>query len=211
MKHLAKRLLPILLLALIVPSHAQSIDKIIKPKKKQSPAFHIKAYYFSPSYAIISSFKNDAHYGNGVGVFRNGALGFSYRIPIYRGLYLQPEALYSFASDWEAATLKNGFLNQTYYAFSHREANFFDIPFHIGYRWQPISIFATRIYAGAMLHFTLANHDFRFQQHFYHVLAGVGLDLLKIFSVDVGYRVGLDGLKLIDNAEQFYASLSFKL
>ena len=190
MKHLAKRLLPILLLALIVPSHAQSIDKIIKPKKKQSPAFHIKAYYFSPC---------------------NGALSFSYRIPIYRGLYLQPEALYSFASDWEAATLKNGFLNQTYYAFSHREANFFDIPFHIGYRWQPISIFATRIYGGAMLHFTLANHDFRFQQHFYHVLAGVGLDLLKIFSVDVGYRVGLDGLKLIDNAEQFYASLSFKL
>ncbi len=211
MKHLAKRLLPILLLALIVPSHAQSIDKIIKPKKKQSPAFHIKAYYFSPSYAIISSFKNDAHYGNGVGVFRNGALGFSYRIPIYRSFYIQPEALYCLNTNWEDAYLnRDSFFPRMTYAFNNRLNSQFDFPIHIGLRWCPSKLFAARVYAGPIFQFTLAQGNFNFTPG-YFLSMGVGLDLLNFLCLDAGYRVGMYNLTIYENTARYFLALSIKL
>lgn len=211
MKHTRQILALALLLALCSSAFCQAKDMIIKPRKRQSPAFYLKAYYLSPSYDLLQSFNADIQHAKAFGVFSHTSVGFSYHLPLYRSLYLQPEALYTLVTDWDDAYLsRDRFLPRLAYAFNNRYLSQFDLPVHLGLRWCPSKLFAARAYAGALFRFTLEQSHFHYSPG-YFFSAGAGLDLLNFLSLDIGYRVGMYNLTIYEETAHYFLAVSIKL
>lgn len=210
MKHTRRIIVFTLLVAFGSSAFSQDIDKIIRPRKRQTPALYLKAYYLSPSINMVNAIRADITYGETLGVIRNINIGLSYRIPIYRFIYIQPEAIYGFATDWnDAFQSRDNFFPRIGYAFEHRLYSSFDFPIHIGARWCPSKLFAARAYLGPVFNFTLAKKDFRYTPG-YVFSTGVGLDLLNILSVDAGYRIGMYNLTIYNETAHFFLATSIK-
>lgn len=214
MKHTRQILVLTILLALCSSAFCQTKDvkdMIVKPRKKQTPAFYFKAYYLSPSYDLLNSINTDINHGKAFGILSHTNIGFSYRIPIYRSFYIQPEALYCLNTNWEDAYLnRDSFFPRMTYAFNNRLNSQFDFPIHIGLRWCPSKLFAARVYAGPIFQFTLAQGNFNFTPG-YFLSMGVGLDLLNFLCLDAGYRVGMNNLTIYENTARYFLALSIKL
>lgn len=210
MSHIRKALLIIFLLSIAAPVTAQGIDKVVKPRKKQSSAFYLKAHYSSPDFNVISSIKDDINRAHAMGVMSRSALGFSLRIPVWRMLYIQPEIFYSIQTDWDSASLQSGFLRQTIYAFRHREGSNFDIPLNIGVRWEPAKLFAARAYFGPMIRMQLAHGNFSLYEN-YIMRVGIGLDLLNFLTLDAGYGVEMNKLTIFDESDYYFFGVGLKL
>ena len=210
MSHIRKALLVIFLLSIAAPVTAQGIDKVVKPRKKQSTAFYLKAQYCSPEFNVISSIKDDINRAHAMGVMSKSALGLSLRIPIWHVIYIQPELFYSIQTNWDSASLQSGFLRQTFYAFKHRECSYFDIPLNIGARWEPAKAFAARAYVGAMIRFQLAQGNFSLYEN-YLLRAGIGLDLLNFLTIDAGYGIEMNRLTIFDETGSYFLTLGIKL
>lgn len=210
MSNIKKILLLTLLLAIVAPAAAQKPDEIIKPRKRQHAAFYLKAYYNNPEYNFVTNIKDDIARSKTMGVMSHSSLGFSYRIPVWRYLYLQPEFQYSLHTDWDSAALRSNFFSQTIDAFKRKESSNFDIPIYIGARWEPVRIFAARAYAGAMVRFCRVAGEFNLYDN-YQLRAGVGLDLLNLLCIDVGYSVEMNKLTIYDDTALYFLALSIKL
>lgn len=210
MAHLRNILLIAILLAVAVPVSAQKVDEIVRPHKRQKDAFYLKAYYNSPDINFVSNIKEDIAHSKAMGVMSHCSLGFAYRIPVWRSLYIQPEFQYSLQTDWDSALLSKNFIGQTFNAFKNRTGSNFDIPLLIGARWEPIRLFAARAYAGAMVRFVRANGEFTFYPN-YCLRTGVGIDLLNFLCIDAGYSVEMNKLTIFDDTALYYLALSIKL
>ena len=212
MARLKNILFVILLLAIAVPASAQKkgIDEIVRPHKRQQDAFYFKAYYNSPDLNFVSNIKDDIERAKAMGVLSHTSIGFAYRIPVWRSLYLQPEFQYSIISNWDSASLRGNFFSQIAEAYKNKYCSNFDIPLNIGVRWEPARIFAARAYAGAMIRFCHIGSDFKFYDN-YRLRAGVGLDLFNLLCIDVGYSVEMNKLTIFDDTALYFLALSIKL
>ena len=201
----------LILLACCSNTYSQAKDMVSKPHKRQTSGFYLKAYYFSPTYNIPKAISNDLNVGKACGIISHTNIGFSYRIPIYRSFYIQPEALYCLNTNWEDAYLnRDSFFPRMTYAFNNRLNSQFDFPIHIGLRWCPSKLFAARVYAGPIFQFTLVQGNFNFTPG-YFLSMGVGLDLLNFLCLDAGYRVGMYNLTIYENTARYFLALSIKL
>lgn len=210
MSHIRKALLVIFLLSIAAPVTAQGIDKVVKPRKKQSTAFYLKVQYCSPEFNVISSIKDDINRAHAMGVMSKSALGLSLRIPIWHVIYIQPELFYSIQTNWDSASLQSGFLRQTFYAFKHRECSYFDIPVNIGVRWEPAKLFAARAFFGPMIRMQLAQGKFSLYEN-YFMRVGIGLDLLNFLTLEAGYGVEMNKLTIFDETNYYFFGVGLKL
>ena len=210
MTNTRKILLLILLLSFAAPASAQSIDKVVKPRKKQSSAFYLKAQYASPDCKFVSNIKDDIARSKAIGVMSHCSLGFSLRIPVWRYIYIQPEIYYSIQTDWDSAALQSGIFRQCLYAFRNRQQSHFDIPLNIGVRWEPAKAFATRAYLSGMIRMQLIQGNFTLYEN-YAVRAGVGIDLLNFLTFDAGYCVEMNKLTIFDDTGHYFFGLGIKL
>ncbi len=209
MKRSQRIILLALLLASLLPATSFAETSSLFPHRKQKPAFYLKLYYYTPSYNYIGSLRSDLDEG-AFRVFSHTTIGAGYRIPIWRSLYIQPEIHYGIATNWDEAAQKNTFFGRVIHAFNIRDYNYFDIPLYIGLRWQPITLFAARAYAGPLVQFSLSNKQFGLVGQ-YSLTCGAGLDLFNFISFDIGYRVGMQELTFLEETSIYFLSASFKL
>ena len=212
MSHTKNLLFITLLLTLAVPVSAQrkGIDEVVRPPKRQQPAFYFKAYYNSPDLNFISNIKDDINRTKAMGVLSHSSIGFAYRIPIWQSLYIQPEFQYNLVTNWDSASLRRNFFSQIAEAFNTRYCSNFDIPVNIGVRWEPARIFAVRAYAGAMIRFCHIGSNFELYDN-YCLRAGVGLDLLNLLCIDAGFSVEMNKLTIYDDTALYFLALGIKL
>lgn len=209
MKRSQRIILRALLLASLLPATSFAETSSLFPHRKQKPAFYLKLYYYTPSYNYIGSLRSDLDEG-AFRVFSHTTIGAGYRIPIWRSLYIQPEIHYGIATNWDEAAQKTTFFGRVIHAFNIRDYNYFDIPLYIGLRWQPITLFAARAYAGPLVQFSLSNKQFGLVGQ-YSLTCGAGLDLFNFISFDIGYRVGMQELTFLEETSIYFLSASFKL
>jgi len=198
-----------LLLALCSPALSRAESSSLLPFRKQKPAFYLKLHYYTPTGDYLRSLTSDFNQGS-ITLLSHTSLGFAYRQPIFRSFYIQPEVHYGIATDWQEAALKPNFFSGLTHAFNIRQYSFFDVPLYLGLRWQPITLFAARLYAGPLMQFSLFQKQFGIVGQ-YSLAGGIGLDLLNFFSIDLGYRVAMNEFTFIETSSTYFLALSLKL
>ena len=195
----------ITLLAFLGHSMAQSHD----PNRRS--AFALKVVYDMPDYNVQQNIQSDLNYGKAIGITRHASAGFSLRIPVWRFVYVQPEALYSFSSDWDSCLNESGYFRQLTTAFKDRSASFLDIPIYAGVRWVPLDILALRLYAGPIFNFAIDGKRLERDKDSFNIAAGLGVDVLNLVFVDAGYRRGMKGKEMIEDSDMWFVAVSLRL
>jgi len=188
-------------------------DDIQVPKKKRQnqkdhARFGIKYYYNDPSAGLIGQFINECQHSDYVDVICKSTIGPALRIPIGRIFYLQTEALFGLYSDWAGAMEKQGFWDQMTYCYSNRTGSFMLVPVYVGARWAPVKIFAVKGFAGPRFNFLINNGSFSFGHDQYSLVGGAGVDLLRVFSFEMGYQIGMRRFSPVENSGGWFVAAS---
>lgn len=210
-----KKILSMLLLTAVAAAAfaqtAAEVEQKAKPRPKDSSRFGLKASYDAPDPNFGSHLRSDMDWGEAAGIARSGMAGFTLKIPIGRTFYVQPEALFGFTSDWAGAGAQTGVFDQLAYGFSNRTSTNFDVPLYVGAKWSRSKLFRVRGYAGPRFHFAWVGKEFYKDFNSFDISAGAGIDLFDFVSVDVGYRVGMNGFNIIDNSGRWTLSAGLLL
>ena len=181
-------------------------EKKPKPKKKDQSHFTLMANYYSPNLKLKGNFVTDMGMGKIAGVARHTSLGFSLYIPIGQYFFLQPEALYAFVTDGDAASHEGGAVGEFSYGFKHRIGTSMDVPALFGVKWAPSKMFRAKAYIGPTFHLGWLQKEFQSQFNPYSLTVGAGLDLLSFLAVDMGYMLLMDGMSYA-NHSQWYVTV----
>ena len=189
------------------------VDGVKTPKKKyrnqeDHARFGIKCYYNAPGPQIVQSVRSDYQNSGYVDIIGKSTVGPSLRIPLGRTFYLQTEALFGLYSDWEGAKREQGFWNQLTYSYSNRTSSYMWVPVYVGVRWAPIKVFAVRGFVGPRLNFLISSESMSFVKDHYTLMAGGGLDLLRIFSIEMGYQTDMSRFSPIAGSDGWFVAAS---
>jgi hypothetical protein len=176
-----------------------------KPKRKDQSHFTLKAYYYTPNLKLRSNFMDDLDIGKISGVANHSTLGFSLYVPLGQRFFMQPEALFSLTTNWIAASNENGVVSEFMYAFKHRNGIAMDVPLLFGVKWAPSKMCRVKAYVCPSFHLGWLNKEFQTTFNPYAIVVGTGLDLLNFLSVDMGYRVWMDGMSYARSSQWFVA------
>lgn len=205
------KLLVLLAAFLLVGSLAsvQAQNVVYRTYKPQQSALFLKAAYITPDLNIMENINADLDYGT-LGILRGASLGLALRIPIWNFIYIQPEALYSYQSNWEEYQGERGLL-PVWNSFKNRTGDRVDVPIFAGVRWDPIDVLAVRGYVGAIGLFTSDEGKLGFQKGQYRAAAGVGVDVLRFLTADITYSCNLEDWQTIFDHPTIYLSVGLKL
>lgn len=177
--------------------------------KKDHARFGIKYYYNAESPQMVRNLQSDYQNSGYVDIIRKSTFGPSLRIPLGRTFYLQTEALFGLYSNWEAAAEgSDKFWDQFSYCLSNRTGSYMWVPLYVGVRWAPATIFALKGFVGPQVDFLLTQGNISFVKDYYSVVAGAGLDLFRVFSFELGYRVAMNRLSVVENSGHWFLATS---
>ena len=103
------------------------------------------------------------------------------------------------------ASNENGVVSESIYAFKHRNGIAMDVPRLFGIKWAPSKMFRAKAYFGPSFHLGWLDKEFQTTFNPYAIMLGTGLDLLNFLSVDMGYRVWMDGMSYARSSQWFVA------
>ena len=198
------------------PDYAPEEVKAVKKKhkhrnKKDRVRFGVKFSYNAHLQDVYDYDNMAVSVPSTVQLIGNTTVGPALRIPLGRVLYLQGEALFGIRSDWARTSEQEGFWNQLDYSYKNRTGSYMWVPVYAGVRWAPVSLFALRGFVGPRFNFAIENKNYTYQKEYYTLSAGAGLDLLKVFSFELGYNVDMNRLKPVDGSGLWFfgAALMF--
>ena len=176
-----------------------------RPKRKDQSHFTLKVNYYTPNLKLKDNFTTDLDMGKIAGVARHSSLGFSLYIPLGQTFFLQPEALFSLTTDWEAASYEGSVINEFTYGFKYRDGIAMDVPLLFGVKWAPSKMLRAKAYVGPMFHLGWLQKEFQSDFNPYTITVGGGLDLLNFLAVDMGYMVRMNGMSYTHRSHWFVA------
>jgi len=159
----------------------------------------------------VESIRIDFQNSGGVDFIRGTTMGPALRIPIGRYFFLQPEVLYGFNTDWNAARQESSFWGRLNYGFRTRTSSYLWVPIYFGVRWAPSRYFAIRGYAGPRFDFLLDDWSVYYQQEYYSLVVGGGMDLLKVLSTEIGFQIHMSRFAYIESTGMWYLAVSLMI
>lgn len=146
-----------------------------------------------------------------VDLIRRTTVGPALRIPLGRVFYLQGEALFGIHANWAETEKRSGLWNRLEYSIKYRTTSYMWVPVYAGVRWAPASYFALRGFVGPRFDFDIDYGNYTFVKDHYTLTAGAGLDLLKAFSIELGYHVDMNRFSVVEGSGLWFlaASLMF--
>lgn len=174
-----------------------------RPKRKDQSHFILKMNYYTPNLKLKDNFTTDLNMGKIAGVASHSSLGFGLYIPLGQYFFLQPEALFSLVTDWEAASYEGSVVKEFGYGFKHRYGTAMDVPLLLGVKWAPSKMFRAKAFLGPTFNLGWIQKDFQSKFNPYTLTLGAGLDLLNFIDVDMGYQVLMDGMSYARHSQWF--------
>jgi len=76
-------------------------------------------------------------------------------------------------------------------------------------RWAPAKVFALRGFVGGRVDFLLDDWSIRYQGDYYTFVAGGGVDLLRVLSIEMGFQIHMSRFAYIERTGLWFLAAGF--